>query len=94
MAAAMFASYAAAETKFSTHSASAKVAKPSLSQMSRKSTQVTQSPHHWCASSCTHTDSYRRSPRSRLRRSVVIVWCSMPPAPNGSTVACPYLSNG
>ena len=36
--------------------ASMKVATPSLSQMSRHPCTETESPNHWCASSCTSSD--------------------------------------
>ena len=37
----------------SAYAASMKLAKPSLSQMSRQPCTATESPNHWCASSCT-----------------------------------------
>src|SRR5262249_48905460 len=49
-----------------------------------KSRHVTQSPHHWCASSCATTNS-ANEPR------LVEVWCSMPPL--NRNWAWPYFSS-
>jgi hypothetical protein len=58
------------------------IAQPSLIQSPFQSIGLTESPNHWCASSCSITESGRLK---MPRLSVIIVWVSIASSPPTTT---------
>src|SRR5690606_16359104 len=79
----------------SSHSHSAYVANPSLSQMSRHCRTVTLSPNHWCANSCTITQVPSAPPAKKAGPYTGRLWVSNAnPTRWSASTTPPYAENG